>query len=102
VIRLLVVDAIRRRPTVGVAREVVHVDVFAGEPPRAAVVFEFADQLVLLRVDADHRIAVAAEQRLDPLNEPILDFPMKCGRSIKSVCFTQRSESEFPSKASSA
>ena len=31
-----------------------------------------------------------------------LDFPMKCGRSIKSVCFTQRSESEFPSKASSA
>ena len=31
-----------------------------------------------------------------------VDFPMKCGRSIKSVCFTQRSESEFPSKASSA
>jgi hypothetical protein len=33
---------------------------------------------------------------------PEVDFPMKCGRSIKSVCFTQRSESEFPSKASSA
>ncbi|MBA7693691.1 hypothetical protein ES703_102280 [subsurface metagenome] len=67
---MVVVDAVRDRPTFGVDMKIVIVDRNRFELPRLTRILEVPDQLLLLRVHTDHRITPPA--KFNPLT---LDIP---------------------------
>ena len=62
------------RFAIGVAGEVVHVDLLGISTPSLSGVFEITYQFVLIHVHADDWIAVPPKQSLDPLDEAILSI----------------------------
>ena len=56
-----VVDALGRRAARRIGREVVIVDLFSFATPGLAGIFELAEEFLLLGIDADSRVATAAE-----------------------------------------
>ncbi len=61
-VALGIIDSVRRDTPFGIRRKVVVVDLLALATPRLAVVFELADQLFLLRIDTDPRVARFAKR----------------------------------------
>ena len=61
VIRQRIEHPKRRGLALGIAREVVHVHVFRSGSPSLAVVLEVSDQLAVLGIDADDRVAAFVE-----------------------------------------
>lgn len=56
-VSLRIINAVRRRPALGILGEVVSIDWLRFLPPALTTILEATDEFLLLRVDADARIA---------------------------------------------
>ena len=77
-----VVNAVRNRNAIGIAREVVNVDVDRRLAPRSSLVFERTDELPLLGIDADDRLPARRERffQLLKLRELLLSIRRRLPR----------------------
>ncbi len=80
-----IVQAVGDRAALGVLREVVRVDLFRRSAPGRAVVGEVPHEFLVLRVDAQHRTALAQGQV--PQSPQVAELPVTVGRRLATEPF---------------